>query len=105
MDAEDLVALYLNAHQAAGRTEQTIRWHHHSLTHFVAWLREYGHSPDPSDWNAKLLREWIVYCQTRPAKRGTGTLSDSEVNSLIRSLKAFCRCRRRSWSIATHSCG
>jgi site-specific recombinase XerD len=83
--------LYLNAHQAAGRSEQTIRWHHHSLTPFVAWLRDQGHPTNPSDWSAKLIREWIVYCQTRPAKRGTGTLSDSGVNSLIRSLKAFCR--------------
>ena len=91
MDAEHLVDLYLNAHQAAGRTEQTISWHRHSLTPFVAWLREHGHSTNPSDWSAKLIREWIVYCQTRPAKRGTGTLSDSGVNSLIRSLKAFCR--------------
>jgi integrase/recombinase XerD len=91
VDAEDLVALYLNAHQAAGRSEQTIRWHHHSLTPFVAWLRDQGHSSNPADWSAKLIREWILYCQTRPAKRGTGTLSDSGVNSLIRSLKAFCR--------------
>jgi integrase/recombinase XerD len=91
VDAEDLVALYLNAHQAAGRSEQTIRWHHHSLTPFVIWLRDHGHPTNPSCWNAKLIREWIVYCQTRPAKRGTGTLSDSGVNSLIRSLKAFCR--------------
>ena len=91
MDAEDLVALYLNAHQAAGRTEQTISWHRHSLTPFVAWLRVEGHSTDPTNWSAKLIREWILYCQTRPAKRGTGTLSDSGVNSLIRSLKALCR--------------
>jgi site-specific recombinase XerD len=91
VDAEDLVAMYLNAHQAAGRTAQTISWHRHSLTPFVAWLRDEGHSTSPSDWSAKFIREWILYCQTRPAKRGTGTLSDSGVNSLIRSLKAFCR--------------
>jgi site-specific recombinase XerD len=91
MDAEDLVTLYLNAHQAEGRSAETIRWHHHSLTPFVAWLRDEGHSTDPSQWNAKLLREWIVYNQRRPAKRGSGTLSASAVNSLIRSVKAFCR--------------
>ena len=91
MDAEDLVTLYLNAHQAEGRSAETIRWHHHSLTPFVAWLRAEGHPTDPTDWNAKLLREWIVYNQTRPAKRGEGTLSASAVNSLIRSVKAFSR--------------
>jgi integrase/recombinase XerD len=91
VDAKNLVDLYLNAHQAAGRTAQTINWHRHSLTPFIDWLRDQGHSTNPSDWSAKLIREWIVYCQTRPAKRGTGTLSDSGVNSLIRSLKAFCR--------------
>jgi site-specific recombinase XerD len=91
VDAEDLVALYLNAHQAAGRTAQTIRWHQHSLALFVAWLRDEGHSTNPSEWSAKLIRERILYCQTRPAKRGTGTLSDSGGDSLIRSLKALCR--------------
>jgi site-specific recombinase XerD len=90
VDAEDLVALYLNAHQAAGRSAQTIRWHHHSLMPFVTWLREEGHPTNPNAWTATLIREWIVYCQTRPAKRGTGTISASAVNSLIRSLKAFC---------------
>jgi site-specific recombinase XerD len=91
VDAEDLVALYLNAHQAEGRSAETIRWHHHSLTPFVAWLRTEGHPADPTQWNARLLREWIVYNQTRPAKRGEGTLSASAVNSLIRSVKAFSR--------------
>jgi integrase/recombinase XerD len=91
VDAKDLVTLYLNAHQAEGRSAETIRWHHHSLTPFVAWLREEGYPADPTQWNAKLLREWIVYNQTRPAKRGEGTLSASAVNSLIRSVKAFSR--------------
>src|SRR5215212_5725224 len=91
VDAEDLVTLYLNAHQAEGRSAETIRWHHHSLTPFVAWLRAEGHATDPTQWNARLLREWIVYNQTRPAKRGEGTLSASAVNSLIRSVKAFSR--------------
>ena len=91
MEAEDLVVSYLNAHQAEGRSAETIRWHHHSLTPFVAWLRENDHPGDPAQWNAKLLREWIVYNQRRPAKRGSGTLSASAVNSLIRSVKAFSR--------------
>lgn len=91
MEAEDLVTSYLNAHQAEGRSAETIRWHHHSLTPFVAWLRENGHPADPAQWNAKLLREWIVYNQRRPAKRGSGVLSASAVNSLIRSVKAFSR--------------
>ena len=56
MDAEDLVGLYLNAHQAAGRTEQTISWHRHSLTPFIAWLREHGHSLDPSDWSSRIAK-------------------------------------------------
>jgi site-specific recombinase XerD len=91
MDVEDLVTVYLNAHQAEGRSAETIRWHHHSLSPFVAWLRTEGHPTDPAAWTARLLRAWIIYNQTRPAKRGTGTLSASAVNSLIRSVKAFSR--------------
>ena len=52
MDAEELVALYLNAHQAAGRTEQTISYYRHSLTPFVGRLRDHGHSTDPTDWSS-----------------------------------------------------
>jgi site-specific recombinase XerD len=90
VDAENLVALYLAAQQAAGRTPATITWHQQSLKQFLAWLHDEGHPTNPGDWNAGLMRAWIVYCQTRPSKRGGGTLSTSAVNSLARSLRAFC---------------
>ena len=92
MDAEDLVTLYLNAHQAAGTicSRPSAGTTIPSPPLSPGCVTE-GHPTDPTQWNAKLLREWIVYNQTRPAKRGEGTLSASAVNSLIRSVKAFSR--------------
>jgi hypothetical protein len=49
VDAEDLVALYLSAQFAAGRTPATISWHRASLNQFLTWLRAEGHPSNPKD--------------------------------------------------------
>ncbi len=89
MSVESLVEHYLTCLNAEGRTAYTLRWHRASLRQFVSWLRESEHPEDPEQWSASLLRSYIVYQRERPSARG-GALSESALNSLIRSLRAFC---------------
>ena len=84
-----LVSQYLLALQAEGVSPHTLRWHRQSLKQFGDWLAAEDHPEDPSEWTPTVLRGFIVYTQIRPAARGP-QLSGAAVNSLIRSLRAFC---------------
>ncbi len=97
MTIDALVAQYLACLAAEGKSPATIRWHRQSLKQFVAWLRAEGEPEDPGRWSATTLRLWIVYNRERPSARG-GRLSDSALNSLVRSLRAFCTwLREEEW--------
>ena len=89
MSIDPLISQYLLALQAEGVSPHTLRWHRQSLKQFSAWLAAEDHPHDPSEWTPTVLRGFIVYTQTRPSARGP-QLSGAAVNSLIRSLRAFC---------------
>ncbi len=89
MSLGPLISQYLLALQAEGVSPHTLRWHRQSLKQFGDWLAFEAHPQDPAEWSATVLRGFIVYTQTRPSARGT-QLSGAAVNSLIRSLRAFC---------------
>ena len=89
MDVDALVAQYLVSLQAEGKTPHTIRWHRQSLKQFVAWLDASDHPGAPDRWTAPMLRSYVVFHQERTTPRGT-PLSGSALNSLVRSLRAFC---------------
>lgn len=82
------VEMFLVTKEAEGYQPKTLRWHTQVLSEFVTWLAENNHSSQPKDWNAYLFRSYILYLQTRPAKRG-GALSPSTVTNYVQSLKAF----------------
>ena len=89
MSVDALVAQYLVCLRSEGKTPATVRWHRQSLRQFAAWLDAGGHPQDPEAWSASLLRSYVGYHQARTKADGA-PLSDSALNSLIRSLRAFC---------------
>ncbi|MDP9364051.1 MAG: site-specific integrase, partial [Chloroflexota bacterium] len=89
MSVDSLVAQYLDCLKTEGKSPYTVRWHRASLGQFAAWVRANDHPEDPTRWSTAMLRGYIVHQRERPAARG-GTLSESGLNSLIRSLRAFC---------------
>jgi integrase/recombinase XerD len=86
---ESLIDQYLACLQAEGKTPHTIRWHRQALKQFAAWIHSGQHPEDPAQWSPSLLRAYIVFNRERRSARG-GPLSASALNSLIRSLHAFC---------------
>ena len=90
----DLIDQYLVSLRADGRTPATIEWHRHALGLFRSWLTEEDIPTEPSAWSPTVLRQYIVALTEQPRRSGK-MLSPSSVNSMVRSLKAFCRWLQR----------
>jgi site-specific recombinase XerD len=91
----DLVAHYLIAARADGRSPKTIAWHQASLKQCDSWRDEHGIPGDPESWTPSVLRANVIYQQDRTNVRTGQPLSGSHINGLIRSVKVFCRWLRR----------
>ena len=96
----DLVGHYLISLRADGRSEETLRWHDASLKQWMAWCDANAISSDPESWTVSDIRRYVVFTQNRTSDRTGKPLAGSSVNSLIRSLKAFCRWLLREELIA-----
>jgi site-specific recombinase XerD len=86
----DPVDQYLISLKADGRTPATIEWHRHALGLFTSWLQQEAIPVEPDAWSPAVLRTYIVWLSERHGKKGI-PLSPTSVNSMVRSLKAFCR--------------
>src|SRR4051794_7836563 len=89
MSLDVLVFHYLMCLQAEGKSPHTARWHRQSLKQFAEWVLANGVPNDPEESSVATIRLFILYNQERPLARG-GQPSSSGLNSLIRSLCAFC---------------
>jgi site-specific recombinase XerD len=87
----DLVAQYLIAARADGRSSKTLAWHRAYLKQFDTWRNEHGVPDDPELRTPSVLRAYVIYQQDRTNVRTGQPLSGSYINGLIRSFKAFCR--------------
>ena len=91
----DLVAHYLIAARADGRSSKTLAWHQASLKQFTSWRQRTGISGAPESWTPAVIRAYVIYQQDRTNVRTGQPLSGSYINGLIRSVKVFCRWLRR----------
>ena len=90
VDAENLVALYLYAQQAAARTPATTSWHRASLKQFLSWLngRRPSNQPERVERGSHPSPDCLLPNSTVAARVGDAVRL--AVNSLVRSLRAFC---------------
>ena len=89
MSIASLVDAYLVHLAAEGKSPKTVRWHRDCLSPFARWAEAAGHPADPDAWSPTVIREYLVHLRQRPKADGA-PLSPTSVNSMARSLRAFC---------------
>lgn len=89
MSIDALVASYLIALRADGKSPYTVDWHRHCLGRFARWLRDGGHPEDPAAWSPALLRLYLLDLRERPKANGE-PLAASSASSMAGSLRSFC---------------
>jgi len=80
-----VIESFLLTKQAEGCTKKTIQWHESSLNTFSRWIIKEKHPQNPDEWDATLLRQYIVWLQKN------NDFSPSTVTTKVQSLLAFTR--------------
>lgn len=87
----DYIEGFLLHRESEGRSPKTLTGHQLALRLFATWLLEQeDHRINPADWDASLIRRYIIHLKQRPSSRG-GTLAAHSVRCYASSVRAFCR--------------
>ncbi len=93
----DRLARHFEAHnRSEGKSPRTVEWYVRVLSYFQDYLKKEGYAATLGDLNLQVVREFVVYLQTREkwlghpiAHAGEGFLSPTSVNNYVRGLRAF----------------
>ena len=82
--------------RSEGKSPRTVEWYERVLHYFHDYLKEEGYSTTLGDLTLQVVREFVVYLQTREkwhghpnAHSGDGHLSPTSVNNYVRGLRVF----------------
>ena len=79
---------YMTAHKVNNDSPDTLKNYRYVLPRFVDWLESQG-VIDTDELRLNHLRDYVVYLQESPAKRG-GKLKDTTVQMYSKQVLAFC---------------
>ncbi len=82
--------------RSEGKSPRTVEWYERVLRYFQDYLKEEGYPTTLGGVNLQVVREFVVYLQTREkwhghrnAQNGDGHLSPTSVNNYVRGLRVF----------------
>ncbi len=94
---DDVVADYVEALRAAGRSPRTIEWYHAFLAEFIRFASRPGKRPTLAELSPAVARRWLVTLQSRPRKPAPASLAGR-----VRTLKAFGAWLTVEYDLETH---
>ena len=93
---ERLARHFDSYNRSDGKSPNTVIWYSRVLKYFQRYLEEGGYSARLGDLTLQLVREFVVYLQTREKWHGhpdvrsrDGHLSPTSINNYVRGLRAF----------------
>jgi site-specific recombinase XerD len=82
--------------RSEGKSARTVDWYRRVLRYFCEWLGELGYSTELEDLNLEVVREFVLYLQTRKKwnrhphiRSRDGQLAAISVQNYVRGLRAF----------------
>ncbi len=81
---------FLLHRESEGRSDKTLRWHRGSLSLFSVWLHANDLPTNPQQWDATLIRRYLVHLRERSSARHK-PLSPQTIRNYASSIRAFCR--------------
>lgn len=87
---DELIEAFLLHRESEGKSAKTLKWHKGNLRLFSNWIKENSFGEDPNQWDATLIRRYLVHLRTRASANGA-PLSGYSVRSYGTSVRAFCR--------------